>query len=179
MERPVVWLIKFGIIRIRIILYRIIPYYTEFYHIISIFIILARARPRSAACALEHLCPKHLRPPCLLEQRHIGVARLSRCDSLLACESLGGGARVSLPAQTAYGSACVCCGLALLFRMAAPFIVTMGDIDSDDDSVLTADSAATAVCENQLAAAEPQVVEDEQSETPTMSSVEARVRKNT
>ena len=25
-----VWLIKFGIIRIRIILYRIIPYYTEF-----------------------------------------------------------------------------------------------------------------------------------------------------
>jgi len=84
---------------------------------------------------------------------------------------------VSLPAQTAYGSACVCCGLALLFRMAAPFIVTMGDIDSDDDSVLTADSAATAVCENQLAAAEPQVVEDEQSETPTMSSVEALRKK--
>ena len=26
--------------------------------------------------ALAHLCPKHLRPPCLLEQRHIGVARL-------------------------------------------------------------------------------------------------------
>jgi len=37
------WLIKFGIIRIRIILYRIIPYYTEFYHIISIFIILVPA----------------------------------------------------------------------------------------------------------------------------------------
>jgi hypothetical protein len=63
--------------------------------------------------------------------------------------------------------------------MAAPFIVAMGDVDSDDDSVLTADSAATVVCETQLAAAEPQVVEDEQSETPTMSSVEARVRKNT
>jgi hypothetical protein len=52
----------------------------------------------------------------------------------------------------------------------------MGDVDSVDGSVLTADSAATVVCENQLAAAEPQVVEDEQSETPTMSSMEARVR---
>ena len=83
-----------------------------------------------------------------------------------------------LPAQAAYGSACACCALALLFRMAAPFIVTMDDIDSDDDSVLTVDSAAIAVCENQLAAVEPQVVEDEQSETPTMSSVEALRKKN-
>ena len=53
-----------------------------------------------------------------------------------------------LPAQAAYGSACVCCGLVLLFRKAAPFIVAMGDIDSDDVSVLTADSAATGVCKN-------------------------------
>jgi hypothetical protein len=56
--------------------------------------------------------------------------------------------------------------------MAAPFIVSLGDADSDGGSVLTADSAATAVCENQLAAAEPQVAEDDKSETPTMSSVE-------
>jgi hypothetical protein len=63
--------------------------------------------------------------------------------------------------------------------MSAPFIVAMGDVDSDDDSVLTADSAATVVCENQLAVSEPLVVEDEQSETPMMSSVEACVRKNT
>jgi len=60
----------------------------------------------------------------------------------------GGGARVCLPAQAAYGSACVCCGLVLLFRKAAPFIVAMGDIDSDVVSVLTADSAATDVCKN-------------------------------
>jgi hypothetical protein len=32
--------------------------------------------------------------------------------------------------------------------MAAPFIVAMDDIDSDDVSVVTADSAATAVCKN-------------------------------
>ena len=51
--------------------------------------------------ALEQLCPKHLRPPCLLEQRHIGVAGLLRYDSLLACESLGGGrARVSFRATS-------------------------------------------------------------------------------
>jgi hypothetical protein len=55
---------------------------------------------------------------------------------------------VCLSAQTAYGSACVCCGLVLLFRKVAPFIVAMGDIDSDDVSVLTADSAAAAVCKN-------------------------------
>jgi len=55
---------------------------------------------------------------------------------------------VCLSAQTAYDSACVCCGLALLFRMVAPFIVAMDDIDLDDVSVLTADSAATAVCKN-------------------------------
>jgi hypothetical protein len=55
---------------------------------------------------------------------------------------------VCLPAQAAYGSACVCCGLVLLFRKAAPFIVAMGDIDSDVVSVLTADSAATDVCKN-------------------------------
>ena len=50
-----------------------------------------------------------------------------------------------LSAQTAYGSACVCYGLVLLFRMAAPFIVAMGDIDSDDAPLVSADSAATAV----------------------------------
>jgi len=59
-----------------------------------------------------------------------------------------GGARVCLPAQIAYGLAFVCCGLVLLLRKAAPFIVAMGDIDSDDVSVLTADSAATDVCKN-------------------------------
>ena len=44
------------------------------------------------------------------------------------------------------------------------------DVDSDDDSVLTADSAATVVYENQLAAAEPEVA-------PTMMSVEALRKK--
>ena len=53
-----------------------------------------------------------------------------------------------LSAQTAYGSACVCCGHALLFRMVAPFIVALDDIDLNDVSVLTADSAATALCKN-------------------------------
>ena len=53
-----------------------------------------------------------------------------------------------LSAQTAYGLACVCYGLALLFRMVAPFIVAMDDIDLNDISVLTADSAATALCKN-------------------------------
>jgi hypothetical protein len=55
----------------------------------------------------------------------------------------------------------------------------MDDIDSDDVSVLTADSAATAVRKDQIAAAEPQVVEDEQSETPTILSVEALRKKET
>jgi hypothetical protein len=39
----------------------------------------------------------------------------------------------------------------------------MYDIDLDDVSVLTADSAATAVRKNQLAAAEPQVVKFEKN----------------